>query len=849
MKNCIIKIVSNKNKGAVLIGFIVILVIFAILCATVVSLTSTSMFNQLWANSSTRAYYLAESGYRFADREYGTAGRNTSDDILKAMHDSAPYVFGNNDGSFDLSIYPYYLVTSADVSAGATSFSAAIKGGLSAEDPFTFPAGGGRLKVLNNAKGLNEVLTYTSASTAGLNITFIVSALAVSIPEDSYVLPVAESASGQTINKGDSLEFQAGSAGAFPAYNGTVEIGGRFYAYEKRDDDNHLLTRIEDPESDTMAPFSIGAGDDIVLQQFVKLHSTGTYGHGSVEAVRKIIYHVPLPTFQKIEFHDPFEDKSQWETAAKGSHDIETIGSDKVLKVTSTNIVGSGTDEGSLIGFDWSTSNLDLSLAHLLAGGFLSYDAQVKVGCDPAVPATYMPGITFRWPGGANDGSYGVSFLQGDYIGTGAVNDKIPDDLVPPALEDDLGIVLWQYKPGGTPEWQWLAYNTLIPLELFFDDIECNEGGWQKTGWWAQTTNDSHSPDTCWTDSPSGNSIPFSSTAITSEEIETSGLNNVTLSFWHKHDFVFDFGKIYILNDGGLCDPEPLVIYMGSSGGWVKREVDISLCLPSENIQIRFYLTAGLFTGDGWYIDDVLVYSNDFPITINEATLLVRVEEASTVSFTAGPNPIEDGDLISQNSSGASGIVSKAPVFDSVDSWTDGATGIIIVNKLDGVFAAGEALTVNGTASSTNVTDFRLRDNYIKVYHSDTVGAGTPNDNPLDHEKGSISRGTLKWPPDNPDDTEPTNDFFRLVQWEMNCDLDPTDYGDLAIFGAGNELNTIIRTNTYTTDPSATFTDTEVGLHTFGTGVFSTNIFFDDFGIQADMSSTGSDGFGAAVQE
>ena len=56
----------SRQKGSMLIGLIVTLVIMAALGAGMVYLTSTSTIQELFANNNARAYYAAESGGRYA---------------------------------------------------------------------------------------------------------------------------------------------------------------------------------------------------------------------------------------------------------------------------------------------------------------------------------------------------------------------------------------------------------------------------------------------------------------------------------------------------------------------------------------------------------------------------------------------------------------------------------------------------------------------------------------------------------------------------------------------------------------------------------------------------------------
>jgi len=113
------------------------------------------------------------------------------------------------------------------------------------------------------------------------------------------------------------------------------------------------------------------------------------------------------------------------------------------VKVDATTTIS--TESKSQIALTPSTTSVDLVKTYQLAGDFLGYDTQVKVGFSPDIPDHYMAGISLRLNGTTGD-HLGVSFQKPDFhfAHTGA-QDRIPDDLVPTAMEDQFGIVLWRY--------------------------------------------------------------------------------------------------------------------------------------------------------------------------------------------------------------------------------------------------------------------------------------------------------------------------------------------------------------------------------------------------------------------
>ncbi|MFO7761809.1 MAG: type II secretion system protein, partial [Desulfobia sp.] len=75
--------IVSGNRGGTMIGAIVALLLVGVLGAGVVSMLSTSSFQGVRANHGERAYYLAESGYRYALSVY----RNTDDNKIQAVKD------------------------------------------------------------------------------------------------------------------------------------------------------------------------------------------------------------------------------------------------------------------------------------------------------------------------------------------------------------------------------------------------------------------------------------------------------------------------------------------------------------------------------------------------------------------------------------------------------------------------------------------------------------------------------------------------------------------------------------------------------------------------------------------
>ena len=302
--------------------------------------------------------------------------------------------------------------------------------------------------------------------------------------------------------------------------------------------------------------------------------------------------------------------------------------------------------------------------------------------------------------------------------------------------------------------------------------------------------------------------------------IDIESINgSITIDSWDK--------KFVDISTNGGANWTTLYQISGDSSIWRRISINLSSYVGHTiKIRFRFDTIDGLYNNfEGWYVDDIRITA-DYPV--HESTLLVRIKEAATLRFINGSGPaVIDGDTISGADSHAKGRVCGTPIL-SAGTWGAGdAQGIITLNNVTGTFMDDEVIRVLGSETTAKATGYNERDNYIMAYYGDIHGYGTPNYTPLDNEKHGNPRGELHWPPDEVDDTEPDNDYFTLVQWDAN--IDPS----VERLGTGLQENAIIRTDAITTTDSPNFGQPEIGLHTFGYS--STNVYFDDFGLQAEV--------------
>ncbi|MEW5723495.1 MAG: hypothetical protein AB1896_10335 [Thermodesulfobacteriota bacterium] len=487
---------KRNNRGAILLGLIVAMVIFATLSVVMVNLTSTSAVTSVAPNQSWRAYYLGESGYRYAASEFlhagdgltGSAASEARDDRLETLHQQADYTV-DGAGGFTLAFYPYYYQTEAKA-AGVPDLTATAL----AHVPIAGTGRPGWIQV--RSASAENFYQYTSVTVAEPSVFF--NGVSAEVPAGK-VFPAALAASA-VFNNGGSITL-ADNTGAdlFPSRNGLFRIeedpGVRYYFYRQRVG-NTLNGLSFAGGSGTPFGYSPAGGDKVVLERVITLVTTGWVGQGRLSVSRDINYQLALVAGDEggsgdgaaPEYEDDFSDgdlSDDWVIPAGGSGwAIEPdIDGDAALHVAGSHegsgggaergaaaaagATGGGGDEyaflGSTLGhFEqaWNTTDKKLS-----------YDVQMKIstydflGGTGYYPPYYLDGLSFRvnQAGGGGMKYLAVSFLRTRNDRHG-VKDGIDDALlsgITATKENVPMIVLWEYLGEGSGQKKVLAYKQL----------------------------------------------------------------------------------------------------------------------------------------------------------------------------------------------------------------------------------------------------------------------------------------------------------------------------------------------------------------------------------------------------
>ncbi|MCX7634234.1 MAG: type II secretion system GspH family protein, partial [Syntrophales bacterium] len=479
---------SQRRRGAILVGLVVVMVIFAVLAAALLPITASSFFTEVAANNMTRAYYLAEAGYRYAAGQFiSVSGEAARDNMIGTVHNKT-YNLSGGEGSFKLESYPYfYKVTTP---GNTTTLQTKINGGIAANR--TIPTSG-RLLITDQGSPVGTY-NYTNVVLGGSNATFRTATFTLSSPANvavNYtVLPVAV-ASAQTMTNGGTLTLSSG-ADAFPQYRGTFQLvnaGATVYMYEKKvGNELRGITNFNDPAQTFSV--SVAANQDVALLKYLELRSTGSLGSGYTATSRLVTYYGPIaainpdqglagsgvPQSQAEQKGDSLLTDLANNSGATSTGRFATtnLGGDTALTITQTT---SGSGQGNQPSVEAFVS-LPGGAANPIyrswdgARSYLSYDIQVKVATGDwnagtnsftNKPSTYCAGIMFRASTALSNQApfYGFSLMR-SHQGKGNDSDGIKDDMIPGNNENKAMLVLWTRNSNqGNGDDNWLAYKLL----------------------------------------------------------------------------------------------------------------------------------------------------------------------------------------------------------------------------------------------------------------------------------------------------------------------------------------------------------------------------------------------------
>ena len=303
-------------------------------------------------------------------------------------------------------------------------------------------------------------------------------------------------------------------------------------------------------------------------------------------------------------------------------HKVDTTLADRLAQVVDVDNNGDPNDEGAMwtVGeiFTDPSAGIQISIDAAYATGYeVTIDYTV---CSELTPSHHFLGgrvgnasVKVTAPGScrwsATSDSSWITVTQGSGVGDGRVNYAVTAN---PSLNARTGTLT-------------IGGQTFTVLQagangnLFEDDMESGTNGWGGNAPWALTTASAHSGQRAWTDSPGGNYQNDLNIALWSPwpPLNLTEMNAATLTFWHRYAFASgDGGNVWVCPENGDCIH--LKSFTGSQAGWHQAAIDLTPFV-GQSIRLGFQLVSDASgTADGWYIDDVAVFSSDFvsPVTL-----------------------------------------------------------------------------------------------------------------------------------------------------------------------------------------------------------------------------------------
>jgi type II secretory pathway pseudopilin PulG len=847
----------RHTGGSALIALIAAILIFSVLAAALLPMVSSSGEQAVLSNLGDKAYLLAEAGYRYVksnyDRALTDAARVDALDAVDSDHDGN-FTLSDGQSRFNLGIFSYFLSLPAGTYPAGTGISANPPGRLPIDsslhdDNVTI---NGQLVSIDGATYTISASDPTSADEADDNLTISLDRV-LEISDRTSAYPAARTNQSSVVI-GEGLAYEPGQGDLFPLRNGRINVQGypNPLAYQYNNRANNTFEGVRDPADASVTNISLPTGALILLNQSIRVRSTGIVGGGELETRRQVDYFI---SGESEESEDVPVDITSDFTSLDDNITAAEIGGNRALTITDA------TNAASLLQLDSAKSTAPLRKAIRRGGGYLSYDAQVKlgflsegtalplpdapVGIIPGAVAPVAAGLSFRLNNGteaiASDtayNGYGISFLR-------AQDTSLPlalfSRIVPAGLNDQPLMVLWQQTSGGI---NWLAYKKMQPT--IYPD-----GTWIQSNWRYDNTGRDASP--CWHYVDNNNDAMLTSPLISLNDPEASapmcdGAPIITLAFWSREIHQNQLRRTFIISDGGTTIEQFTANRGDPENGWYPYTFNLS-GRAGQTVQIRFTVSdSSSFVNLEWHIDDLQILYEHCRWPVQNATLLVRLREAAVVPFDqGGPEPIRQGDWIYGETSGTRGRVLQPPLLTNTDWGANTAAGTLLLNNLSvnpSGFQANEDLLVVGrtggtgarVASYSDATDRKV--NTIKVFYASQGGSGAANGDTLDPDTLPYPRrqdaDPFRWPPDEDENWTTAEDYFRLVQWDAINGDPALNLDALTYIDDDNRTveNALLRS--YDPDlqspPLGQPVPAELGLHAYGEG--ADNVYFDDFGLR-----------------
>lgn len=294
-----------------------------------------------------------------------------------------------------------------------------------------------------------------------------------------------------------------------------------------------------------------------------------------------------------------------------------------------------------------------------------------------------------------------------------------------------------------------------MPVYTFFDTTNNPATLWTVAASpanpkWEATTSSYNSSPNAYTDSKDGNYAANATVTLTSTNgINLSGAPNPRLTFWARWFIEADWDAGFIkisTNNGstwvplagrytkpaagqGKQVPAGAPLYEGTQSGWVQEEIDLS-SYSGQNIKLRFELgTDGSLHQDGWYIDDIGIYTwGVVPVEVTSFTVAGSEGSAELMWKTASETnnrgfeiqrSLNNAEWINVGWKAGAGSTTELTEY----RWTDNTApeGRVYYRLLQYDYDGSMRIYGPVTAEMSTVTEFSLGQNYPNPFNPVTT--------------------------------------------------------------------------------------------------------------------------------
>jgi hypothetical protein len=283
-----------SHNGNVLVYIIVLMVIFAVLGVTMVSLFSTSISSTATPNENRRAFYISESGVRYAMSEL--RNNNFSKATITQLNDVTTYKMSEG-GSFKLNVFsPWFeSINSFDSSTDGQTISVRVPEGvlppgyltsLPSSQPGFFLVNYNYIDTTKPPRpqltAFSQITGVTESSPTSLTLTLADDFVAGH--NERVVMAVSPIAGNQNIPSQGHIDLDPVAKNIFPPKGGSFEVQKRNFFYTSTDDSNpaHIrLIGVKPVEKEATLPdIIVNLSDPIILSPRNRLIiSEGKFGN------------------------------------------------------------------------------------------------------------------------------------------------------------------------------------------------------------------------------------------------------------------------------------------------------------------------------------------------------------------------------------------------------------------------------------------------------------------------------------------------------------------------------------------------------------------------------------------